>query len=310
MLENFGAVEIAGAVLVILFACTVFSAMGFGIGIVGIPLMLFVLDPTTSVVVINCCAAPVVVLIVLRNRAHLPGMFIVYIGIAGALGAFLGAWVLSRIDIALPKEVFGIAVLVLIIAVSARDVLNMPFLRRRAISFRASRAASASASARGQRTIDHASDGGAVVVPPNTAADSTSRWSLLMPGPRVLGPVSGFLVGLFITALAVGGPLLVMFFLSQKMNRQAVRISMAMFFVFMMMAVLSGYAVNGLITEARMPLIGVCLVAATLGALIGDRIAQYLSDAIWRHAVVVIVLTTSAAALVREVSKAISGYLG
>ena len=73
MLESVSATELVFAVLVVFFACTVFSAMGFGIGIVGLPFLFLMFDPATSIILLNVMALPVVVLVVLRNREHLRG---------------------------------------------------------------------------------------------------------------------------------------------------------------------------------------------------------------------------------------------
>ena len=65
MLESVSATELVFAVLVVFFACTVFSAMGFGIGIVGLPFLFLMFDPATSIILLNVMALPVVVLVVL-----------------------------------------------------------------------------------------------------------------------------------------------------------------------------------------------------------------------------------------------------
>lgn len=251
MIDSVGAFELAVAVAVVFFACTVFSALGFGIGIVGIPLLLLAFDPTTAIILLNVMAAPVVAVIVLRNRAHLAGREVLPIAIAGIIGALIGARALGALDIAAHGRLFGIAILALIIALTIGGMFRLPFPK---------------------------------------------------PNPRTAGPLSGFLVGLFITAIGVGGPLLVLFLMSQGWSRQSIRASMALFFIFMVTALLAGYAMNGLFTPPRLTLIAVAFVPAVLAALLGDRIAQRLTDAIWRRAVVAIVLTTSVFALAREIA--------
>lgn len=251
MIDSVGAFELAVAVAVVFFACTVFSALGFGIGIVGIPLLLLAFDPTTAIILLNVMALPVVAVIVLRNRAHLQGRQVLPIAIAGIIGALIGARALGALDIAAHGRLFGIAILALIIALTIGGMFKMPFPK---------------------------------------------------PNPRIAGPISGFLVGLFITAIGVGGPLLVLFLMSQGWSRQSIRASMALFFIFMVSALLAGYAMNGLFTPPRLTLIAVAFVPAVLAALLGDKIAQRLTDAIWRRAVVAIVLTTSVFALAREIA--------
>ena len=286
MLESVSATELAFAVLVVFFACTVFSAMGFGIGIVGLPFLFLMFDPATSIILLNVMALPVVVLVVLRNREHLRGEVsyvlgltltryehnqriadtkpaktsllqsaltiheIVPIVIAGVIGALIGGWVLGKLDIAEYKDIFGIAVLVVIIAITVGGMLKLPFS---------------------------------------------------MPRASVMGPVSGFLVGVFITGIGVGGPLLVLYFISQGWGRQGTRASMALYFIFMGTAVIVSYGLNDLYTPARGTLLIASVVPAALAALLGDRIAKSLTDVVWRRAVVGLVLVSSAFSLVLKV---------
>ena len=291
MLESVSATELVFAVLVVFFACTVFSAMGFGIGIVGLPFLFLMFDPATSIILLNVMALPVVVLVVLRNREHLRGEVsyvlgltltrhehnqriednrptttsllqsaltiheIVPIVVAGVIGALIGGWVLGKLDIAEYKDIFGIAVLVVIIAITVGGMFKMPFS---------------------------------------------------LPRASILGPVCGFLVGVFITGIGVGGPLLVLFFLSQGWGRQATRASMALYFIFMGTAVIVSYGLNDLYTPARSTLLIASIVPATLAALLGDRIAKSLTDVVWRRAVVVLVLASSAFALATKVVNVVS----
>ena len=291
MLESVSATELVFAVLVVFFACTVFSAMGFGIGIVGLPFLFLMFDPATSIILLNVMALPVVVLVVLRNREHLRGEVsyvlgltltrhehnqriednrptttsllqsaltiheIVPIVVAGVIGALIGGWVLGKLDIAEYKDIFGIAVLVVIIAITVGGMFKVPFS---------------------------------------------------LPRASILGPVCGFLVGVFITGIGVGGPLLVLFFMSQGWGRQATRASMALYFIFMGTAVIVSYGLNDLYTPARSTLLIASIVPATLAALLGDRIAKSLTDVVWRRAVVGLVLASSAFALATKVVNVVS----
>ena len=291
MLESVSATELVFAVLVVFFACTVFSAMGFGIGIVGLPFLFLMFDPATSIILLNVMALPVVVLVVLRNREHLRGEVsyvlaltltryehnqrkadtkpattsllqsaltiheIVPIVVAGVIGALIGGWVLGKLDIAEYKDIFGIAVLVVIIAITVGGMFKVPFS---------------------------------------------------LPRASILGPVCGFLVGVFITGIGVGGPLLVLFFMSQGWGRQATRASMALYFIFMGTAVIVSYGLNDLYTPARSTLLIASIVPAALAALLGDRIAKSLTDVVWQRAVVVLVLASSAFALATKVINVVS----
>ena len=255
MLDAVSPTELAFAMLVVFFACTVFSAMGFGIGIVGLPFLFLLFDPATSIILLNVMALPVVVLMVLRNREHLRPREIVPIVVAGIIGALIGGWVLAMLDIAEYKDIFGIAVLLVIIGITVGGMFKVPFS---------------------------------------------------LPRASVLGPVCGFLVGLGITGIGVGGPLLVLFFISQGWGRQGTRASMALYFIFMGTALIVGYGLNDLYTPARSTLLIASIVPAILAALLGDRIAKSLTDVVWRRAVVGLVLASSAFALATKVVNVVS----
>ena len=291
MLDAVSPTELAFALLVVFFACTVFSAMGFGIGIVGLPFLFLMFDPATSIILLNAMALPVVILVAMRNREHLSGGIsyvlalrltrlerkrgkpstpakqtlisdrtltipeIVPIVVAGIIGAMIGGWVLAMLDIEEYKDIFGIGVLVAIIAITVGGMFKMPFS---------------------------------------------------LPRASILGPVCGFLVGVFITGIGVGGPLLVLFFISQEWGRQGTRASMALYFIFMGTALLVSYGLNDLYTPARTTLLLASIVPAIIAALVGDRIAKSLTDVVWRRAVVGLVLVSSAFALATKVVSVVS----
>ena len=255
LLDAVSPTELAFALLVVFFACTVFSAMGFGIGIVGLPFLFLMFDPATSIILLNAMALPVVILVAMRNREHLRPREIVPIVVAGIIGAMIGGWVLAMLDIAEYKDIFGIGVLVAIIAITVGGMFKMPFS---------------------------------------------------LPRASILGPVCGFLVGVFITGIGVGGPLLVLFFISQEWGRQGTRASMALYFIFMGTALLVSYGLNDLYTPARTTLLLASIVPAIIAALVGDRIAKSLTDVVWRRAVVGLVLVSSAFALATKVVSVMS----
>ena len=129
-----------------------------------------------------------------------------------------------------------------------------------------------------------------------------------LPRASILGPVCGFLVGLFITGFGVGGPLLVLFFMSQGWGRQSTRASMALYFIFMGTAVIVSYGLNDLYTPARSTLLIASIVpAVSRGAFSVIRIAKSLTDVVWRaRPVVGLVLASSAFALATKVVNVVS----
>ena len=59
--------------------------------------------------------------------------------------------------------------------------------------------------------------------------------------PRITGPAVGFVVGVLLASLAVGGPLLVLLMVARKWARQTIRASMSFYFL-----IVHGLAVAGL----------------------------------------------------------------
>ena len=66
------AIEAVVAAVAMFIGSTVLSTVGFGIGMSAIPILLFVLEPQTVIVVLNAVSIPLFALIVYQNRAELP----------------------------------------------------------------------------------------------------------------------------------------------------------------------------------------------------------------------------------------------
>ena len=228
-----------------LVGSTVFSALGFGIGMVSIPILLLAFDAQTAVVMLNTVEVPLSVLMVWQNRRHLERGEILPITIAGLVGAIVGAFVLA----ASAERPLRISIIVLIVALTVVTALNL-------------RAG--------------------------------------LPMPRFLGPVIGFLVGLLLTALGVGGPLLALYMLARQWQRDTIRGSMSLLFLFVMPAAVAGYALNGLYNAERLTLTAVTLAPVTAGFFLGSRIARGLNERVFRIAAIAVIATTSAVVLAQE----------
>lgn len=248
LMESLSLLVLVVSALGMLVAATIFSALGFGVGLVGIPILLMVIDPQSAVMIVNTSSLPLVAWIVLKHREYVHLRQIMPVAIAGFLGALVGAFIIANAN----DRALGIAILALILVFTVVTAFN-------------------------------------VKIP--------------IPYPRYTGPLVGFVVALLITAVGIGGPLLVLFLLARGWRRHDVRSSMALFFVFMISSAVIGYSAAGLFTPNRLLLLAVVAVPVIIGAWLGNRIAHSLNDRFFRYAVVALIMTTSLAALAREVSR-------
>jgi uncharacterized membrane protein YfcA len=120
--------------------------------------------------------------------------------------------------------------------------------------------------------------------------------------PQRLGPVLGFGVAVLLGTSAIGGPIMALYALGRGWARDSVRGTLAAYFMAVMVVLVVGYVVAGIYTVERAAFIGIAVGPVLLGALLGTKLTRYLSDAAFRRAVVVIIITTSIAVLVRELA--------
>ena len=110
------AIEAVVAAVAMFIGSTVLSTVGFGIGMTAIPILLFVLEPQTVIVVLNTVSIPLFALIVYQNRAELPKRSVLPWAVAGMIGVPVGVIILRDADATLLK----IAITVVIIALTTR----------------------------------------------------------------------------------------------------------------------------------------------------------------------------------------------
>lgn len=111
------ALQLGIAALMMFLGCTALSATGFGIGMVAMPGLLFVLEPQTAVVVLNTVAIAIEAWIVVQARREIPFREILPIAVAGALGVPFAVLILKLADPGIMR--IGISLLVLISAATA-----------------------------------------------------------------------------------------------------------------------------------------------------------------------------------------------
>lgn len=114
------AIQFGVAALMMFLGCTALSATGFGIGMVAMPGLLFVLEPQTAVVILNTVAIAVEAWVVVQARKDIPFREVLPIAAAGALGVPFAVYILKFAD----PSVMRIGISALIIALAATAAVN------------------------------------------------------------------------------------------------------------------------------------------------------------------------------------------
>jgi uncharacterized membrane protein YfcA len=118
--------------------------------------------------------------------------------------------------------------------------------------------------------------------------------------PRLTGVAAGFVVGVLLTGSGIGGPLMALHLLARGWGRQAIRASLALYFLAVESAGVVGYVVAGLFTEERIGLILAVTGPVILGFALATAIGRRMNERLFRTSVVVVVLVTSLMVLGRE----------
>lgn len=109
------------AVAAIVFAgALVFCTVGFGIGVASFPLLLFLLDPQTAVVVINTVSLLMFSLVIWQTWRHIPARQVLPVAAAGLMGVPVGIFILRDSD----AVILRIAIAALIIALTLLAAFN------------------------------------------------------------------------------------------------------------------------------------------------------------------------------------------
>ena len=118
---------------------------------------------------------------------------------------------------------------------------------------------------------------------------------------NAIGVPVGFVVGVLLTSLGIGGPLMVLLVLARDWTRRVVRVSLAFYFLVVEGAAVVGYGVAGLFTSERVALILVVAVPALLGYGLASIIVRRMNERTFHRAVLAVILVTSLMVLTREV---------
>ncbi len=105
---------------IVFVGALVFCTVGFGIGVASFPLLLFLVDPKTAVVVINTVSLPMFALVIWQTRRHIPVRQVLPIAAAGLAGVPVGILILRDSDAVFLR----IAIATLIIALTLLAAFN------------------------------------------------------------------------------------------------------------------------------------------------------------------------------------------
>jgi uncharacterized membrane protein YfcA len=117
---------------------------------------------------------------------------------------------------------------------------------------------------------------------------------------RALGLGLAFVVGAMLVTLGIGGPLMVLLFLSRGWSSQAIRLSLAMYFFLVNLAAVVGYGVAGLYTSDTLLVILVATVPALVGFKVGLALVGRMDERAFRKVTLSVIAVTSLMVLGRE----------
>lgn len=121
-----------------------------------------------------------------------------------------------------------------------------------------------------------------------------------IPFPKIVGPFIGYLVGLMLGSMAIGGPLLVIFLIVRGWKSYAIRGSMSFFLLCVMVCALIGFVPAGLYGEGRIVLSAVAFVPMIAGFWVGSRLANRMNENLFRKCSVTVIVLSSLTVIIRE----------
>ena len=263
-----GWLEAVVVVFAMLLASTVFSATGFGIGMISTPLMLLVYEPQTVIVVAGTAGLGIGVWIISKSWRDVPFREVLPITIAALCGAPIAVFILTTADSSILS--IGIAVLIILFAVATITNFqpNIEPLREIGINL-------------------------------NLSRSKALRVSYL----TMLGVAIGFIVGVLLPTSGVAGSLVMLFLMTKKWEHRTVRAGMAFFLLALMSFSIILFALNGLYTPLRLTLIGIIIIPSVVGIAIGSFLMRRLNERIFNMTVIGIIIVSSVLVLAKEASK-------
>jgi uncharacterized membrane protein YfcA len=117
---------------------------------------------------------------------------------------------------------------------------------------------------------------------------------------RPLGPILGLVVGALVSGFGIGGPLMVLYFLNYRWSSEAMRASLAFYFLLIMSTSLVGYVVAGLYTTERIELVLIVAIPVLVGFGLSGLLLRRLNEGSFRRGVIGVIVLTSLMVLARE----------
>ncbi len=139
----------------------------------------------------------------------------------------------------------------------------------------------------------------AVIIPVTVVVALNLRRSI--PRSIWFDVVVGFVVGVLLTSLGIGGPLMALFLLASDWSRHAIRTALAFYFLVIELTGVIGYGVAGLFTVERLSLVLVVAVPVLLGFGLGTILVNHMDERLFRRSVVAVIMATNLMVLGREV---------
>ena len=121
-----------------------------------------------------------------------------------------------------------------------------------------------------------------------------------IPYPKIVGPIIGYVVGFMLGSMAIGGPLIVLFWIMRGWNSNEIRGMAALFLLCIIGTGTIGYIPANLYTGERLTISLIAIVPVFAGYFLGTRIAGLMNEKVFRKAAVGLIVTSSLLVLQRE----------
>jgi uncharacterized protein len=114
------------------------------------------------------------------------------------------------------------------------------------------------------------------------------------------GPVFGFLASLSVTTLSIGGPLAAIYIIAQRWPREAMRASLAFYFLLADLLAFALYIVVGLVDLDTLANIGLLIPGMLAGFALANLIVPRINEGGFRYVAVAVIIAGSLVLLIRE----------